>query len=513
MSRLANTIKNAKVSVFFHIIFIFTQFFARKIFLENLGDDFMGLTGTLQSFLSFLNLAELGIGTAIGYTLYKPIFDKNYKEINQIIHFFGNIYKKIGFIIIGLSLILSAFFPLIFENTNIPLSLIYFAFYAFLTSSLLGYFFNYHMLLFQADQKEYMVAKYFQSFNISKIVLQIIFVFYFQSFIIWISLELLASLLFTISLRRKTTKEYPWLKLSYKKDQERKNFESYPELIKKIKQISLHKLGTFVSNGTDNILIFSFISVETVAFFGNYQLIIANFATLLNKLFSGTNASVGNLVAENNEQSIKQVFWELMSFRFFIAGIVVIAILTLVDPFIMLWLGEKYILTKTTVSLFALNFFILQIRQPVDVFKQAYGLYSDTWAPVAQSVINLGVSILLVTKFGLTGILLGTSCSLILIIMLWRPYFLFAKAFRWPFISYVIGFIKLLITFLPIYFVIQYIIHNFLIFKIVNFYDWILFSAMVVSITIILYGGVLYITDKYFRDLIKRLKRSLRFFK
>ena len=136
MSRLKNTIQNAKVSVFFHVIFIFTQFFARKIFLENLGDDFMGLTSTLQSFLSFLNLAELGIGTAIGFTLYKPIYDKNYDEINHIIRFFGKIYKKIGIAIIGLSLVLSGFFPLIFADTNISLLLIYYAFFTFLASSL-----------------------------------------------------------------------------------------------------------------------------------------------------------------------------------------------------------------------------------------------------------------------------------------------------------------------------------------------------------------------------------------
>ena len=135
------------------------------------------------------------------------------------------------------------------------------------------------MLLFQADQKEYMVAKYLQTYNISKIILQIIFVFYLQSFIAWITLELISSILFTISLRKKTTNQYPWLKLSFKKEEKNKDFKSYPELIKKIKQISLHKLGTFVSNGTDNILIFSFINIETVAYFGNYQLIILNFAT------------------------------------------------------------------------------------------------------------------------------------------------------------------------------------------------------------------------------------------
>ncbi|CAZ97906.1 lipopolysaccharide biosynthesis protein [Zobellia galactanivorans] len=509
MSRLKNTIQNAKVSVFFHVIFIFTQFFARKIFLENLGDDFMGLTSTLQSFLSFLNLAELGIGTAIGFTLYKPIFDKNHQEINHIIRFFGNIYKKIGWAIIGLALILSAFFPLIFEDVDISLPLIYYAFFTFLASSLLGYFFNYHMLLFQADQKEYMVAKYLQSYNITKIVLQIILVFYFQSFIAWVTLELLSSIMFTISLRKKTTKQYPWLSLSLNNGQKSKDFKSYPELIKKIKQISLHKLGTFISNGTDNILIFSFINVETVAFFGNYQLIILNFATLLNKFFSGTNASVGNLVAEKNENSIKQVFWELMSFRFFIAGIVTIGIVTLVNPFIILWLGEKYVLSEVTVAFFALNFFILQVRQPVDVFKQAYGLYSDTWAPVAQSIINLGMSLLLVNKFELTGVLMGTSCSLIIIIMFWRPYFLFTKAFHWPFYEYALGFLKLLLTFVPVYFLVRYVIIRFFNSDINNFYDFAIYSFLVACTIIILYGGILYASNHFFRDLIKRLKNGL----
>ncbi|MBC6997986.1 sugar transporter [Cytophaga sp. FL35] len=510
MSRLANTIKNAKVGVFFHVLFILTQFFARKIFLENLGDDFMGLTSTLQSFLSFLNLAELGIGTAIGFTLYQPLFDKNHQEINHIIRFFGNIYKKIGWFIIGLSLILSVFFPIIFEDTGISLPLIYYAFFAFLISSLLGYFYNYHMLLFQADQKEYMVAKYLQTYNIGKIILQLIVVFYFQSFIGWISLELISAILFTLTLRKKTAKTYPWLNLSLKQaDGKEEKFKSYPELVKKIKEISLHKFGTFVSNGTDNILIFSFINVETVAFFGNYQLIILNFATLLNKFFLGTNASVGNLVAEKNETSIKQVFWELMSFRFFIAGIVGLGIITLVDPFIILWLGEKYILSETTVALFAINFFMLQVRQPVDVFKQAYGLYSDTWAPVAQSIINLGVSLLLVSKWGLPGILLGTCCSLVLIIMLWRPYFLFTKGFEWPVSEYFWGFLKLSAIFVPVYFSIQFLSTKLITFKIANFIDFGLYAIIITLSLVLIYGGILYISDRFFRDLIRRLKKGV----
>lgn len=218
---------------------------------------------------------------------------------------------------------------------------------------------------------------------------------------------------------------------------------------------------------------------------------------------------MGNLVAEKNEASIKQVFWELMAFRFFIAGIVCLGIITLVNPFIILWLGEKYVLSETTVALFAINFFMLQVRQPVDVFKQAYGLYSDTWAPVAQSIINLGMSLLLVNKFELSGVLMGTSCSLIIIIMLWRPYFLFTKAFHWPFYEYALGFLKLLLIFVPVYFVVRYVILLFFNANINNFYDFAIYSFLVTCTIIILYGGILYASNRFFRDLIKRLKNGL----
>src|SRR5690606_7392981 len=214
MSRVKNTLLNAKVSVFFHVLFIFTQFFARKIFLDHLGDEFIGLTSTLQSILGFLNLAELGIGTAVGYSLYKPIFNKDYKKLNDLITYFGFLYKRIGQIIICLSIIIAAFFPLFFDHLTINIGIVYYVFFAFLANTLLVYFFNFHLFLLQADQKAYIVEKYAQSFTIVKILLQCLFVFYFQSLFIWISLELISSLLYSYVLRKKISKEYPWLLIS-----------------------------------------------------------------------------------------------------------------------------------------------------------------------------------------------------------------------------------------------------------------------------------------------------------
>ena len=130
MSRVSKTIKNAKFSVFFFLLTAFLQFFSRKIFLEVLGDEFIGLTGTLQGLLGFLNLAELGIGTAIGVTLYKPLYNKEYKEINSLLDLFGFVYNKIGIILIIAASILSLFFPLIFDSVSFSLLIVYYLFCA-----------------------------------------------------------------------------------------------------------------------------------------------------------------------------------------------------------------------------------------------------------------------------------------------------------------------------------------------------------------------------------------------
>lgn len=77
----------------------FHLLFSRKIFLEKLGADFVGLTSTMQNLLGFLNLAELGIGASIGYVLYKPIFDGNRDRIKEIVSVLAYLYRNVGLLI------------------------------------------------------------------------------------------------------------------------------------------------------------------------------------------------------------------------------------------------------------------------------------------------------------------------------------------------------------------------------------------------------------------------------
>jgi O-antigen/teichoic acid export membrane protein len=503
MSRVQKTIKNAKIGVFFYCIMLFAHFFSRKIFLDGLGDEFIGLTSTIFSILGLLNLAELGIGTVIGVTLYKPLFNKNENEINNIINLIGYLYKKIGIGILLSGIVVSLFLPIIFMDISINIGVVFFVFLTFLTSSLLGYFINYHLVILNADQKTYIDSSIYQSLTIAKLIIQCLIVYYYQAYIFWILLELIFPILYSIIIRHRIKKEYPFLKLDYK--QRDSIIKDYPHVIKLIKQTFVHKISGFVVGGTDQLLIFFLVNIESVAFFGNYQMIFQKLIQLINHFFGGVDAGIGNLVAENKEETIKKVFWEMMALRFFIGSFICVNLYFLTEPFIRLWLGERYILEKWILLLMALNLFISQIRTPIENFKNAYALFWDTWAPICEALINLSMSIIFGIILGIKGILFGTLISSVLIVMIWKPYFVYKHGFKKNILEYWLGFTKLaFVTFISILFV-QFstnLVVNFN--DVYSFYDWILASLKMCLLILIVFIPI-FSTIKGFRDVLKRL--------
>ncbi len=442
-SRLKKSLLNARVNLIFYFLNLALSFFSRKIFLDALGADFMGLIGTMNNLLGFLNLAELGISTAIGYVLYKPLFEHNEPKINEIISVFGFLYRRIGFIILSAGCVLACFLPLIFPNNVFELGVVYFAFFSYLTTSLIGYFANYKQTLLGADQRNYVVTAYYQSAIIIKTLLQMTLVYYTGNYYLWISMELLLGITYSVILNWKVNQVYPWLRSEIK--QGKLLFKKYPEVIKYTKQLFVHRIGGFVQFQTTPFLVYAFVSLKTVAYYGNYTLIIDKISIFISNLLGSTNAGVGNLIAEGNTKRILQVFWELMGIRFLIAGTISFALLQLTDAFISLWLGDEYIISRHILYLIILNSFIGYTRGATDQFIYGYGLFQDTWAPVAEVSINLIVAIVGGYFWGLPGILMGNITSLLLIIVLWKPYFLYSKGFKMPIVYYWIGYIKHLI--------------------------------------------------------------------
>ena len=426
--RTHKSILNAEVNIIFYFLTLFLAFFSRKIFLECLGTEFIGLTGTLGNILGYLNLAELGITACIGYFLFKPLQTNNRQEIQNILSLLGYLYSWIGYIILSGGIIISLFFPLIFAKAELGLGIIYFAFYSFMGSSLIGYFINYRQTLLSADQKNYLVAIYYKSANILKIVLQIFLAYSYKNLYLWIGIEFLFGIIGCIILNWKINKEYPWLNVDKKRGHSL--LKQYPEIITKTKQVFIHKIKDFVLVKSDELFIFLFVSLKMVAYYGNYMIIISKLISLFSAITGSVGASVGNLVAEGNKQSMMKVFWEYTTIQHTIAAILSYSLYNFIEPFIAHWLGLEYIMDHKILILLIIYIYITNSRKSVDSFNYAHGLYADVWSAWAELIINVSITIIGGLKWGIIGILLGKIASLLIIVVLWKPYYLFTSGFK-----------------------------------------------------------------------------------
>ena len=432
--RVHKSIVNAKVNLLFYFLSLILAFFSRKIFLDCLGTEFIGLTGTLGNILGYLNLSELGITASIGYFLFKPLETKDHQKIGEILSLLGYLYWWIGGFILAGGIGVSLFFPLIFADASVSLPVIYFAFYSLLGSALIGYFINYRQQLLYSDQKGYLVAIYLQSANIAKTILQLILAYNYRNLYLWIGIEFLFSIIGCIILNWKINKEYPWLKVDKRRGKQL--LKQYPEIIAKTKQVFIHKIKDFVLAKSDGLFIFLFASLKMVAFYGNYMMIITKLISLFGAASGSIGASVGNLVAEGDKRQIMKVFWEYTTVQHAIAATLSFSLYSFLEPFVAHWLGAEFIMDHRILILLIIYIYIINSRFSVDTFNFAYGLYSDVWAAWTELIINISVTIVCGLQWGIIGILLGKIVSLLTIVVLWKPYYLFSSGFKEPVRTY-----------------------------------------------------------------------------
>lgn len=426
--RVHRSIMNIKVGMLFYVLSLFLAFFSRKIFLDCLGAEFIGLTGMLMNIMSFLSVAELGIGTSIVYFLYKPLQENNHEKINEVMSMLAFLYRCIGAIIGGAGMIVSLFFPWWFDHLTTGLLLVYFAFYSFLGSSVAGYIFNYKQLLVGANQKQYLVNSYFQTIGIVQSITQILLAYFYRNLWLWVVVGLIFTIIGIIIFNYRIQQLYPWLNIDMRKGRE--NLKKYPEVLKKTRQIFVQKIKDFILYRSDEIMVGMFVSVVKVAFYGNYTMIINKLNFLVNILSEGIGAGIGNLLAEGNEQNIMKVFWELTAARFLILGVIILSLILFFQPFIGCWLGEQYQLSNVIVYLLIFNLFIRYQTAAVYIYAGSAGLFSDVWAAWAELIVNLSVTLLLAPTYGIAGILLGKIISFGFISSFWKPYYLFSQTFH-----------------------------------------------------------------------------------
>lgn len=434
-TRTHRTLQNSRMSLLLFLFQIFVGFYSRKVFLDYLGTEVLGVNTTLGNILSFLNLSELGIGIAMATSLYKPIQEKDHETICEILSVQGILYKRIAIILCCLSIPILVYMPYIFPSTECDIKYIYLAYIIFLGGSIAGYLWNYRQILLGADQKNYKLMPWIHGVRYTKITFQILFLTVIDFGIWgWILMEFISDIAMVFVINWILRKEYPWLYTVAIPVKELLN--KYHWLIIKTRQIFIHKIGLFVLEQTAPLIIYSLVSLNMVTYYANYMVLIGYTTTLMNVIFEGMGASIGSLVAENNKKHTLEVFWELFTSRIWISAIACFALYNYMNPFITLWIGDQYILDETSLLLMIAIMFLRITRTVTDSFNHAYQLFGDIWSPVAEAIINLGTSFWLGSIWGLNGILTGILISLLATGLFWKPYYLFSRGLKYPTIAY-----------------------------------------------------------------------------
>lgn len=436
MSRKENSIKNAKAILRLDVIYILTNFITRTIFIKVLSVEYLGLTGLFSNILSYLSLAELGVGTAITFSLFKPIAENATQKVKALMDLYRKIYRFIGIFIFVVGLSVIPFLPYIIkdygavENINI-------LFIIYLLDSVSTYFFGYIQTLVYADQKKY----YLNNFTVKKTLVvtfvKLAVLLITKNFFLYLSIQILIGICSNYILYVKINKMYPYLK--EKDNVEPLDKEEKENILKNIKALMIHKIGTVAVFSTDNIVITAMLGLSVSGIYANYLIIIASVTKFSNMIFTSISSSIGNYNATKSNEQTCNLFKFVDFIGYCVFLFCTMCLLNLLNPFIRdIWIRDDfYIFSADIVFAICISFFLTGIRQSILMFKGSMGIYDpDKFKPIIESIVNLACSILLTLKFGFIGVILGTIISTVFTCLTVEPYVLYKYGFKMSSASY-----------------------------------------------------------------------------
>lgn len=432
-SRTNASIMNATTSVVVQVGTLLIMFIQRTVLIRILGVDYLGIDGLFNNVLSVLNMAELGIGSALVYSMYKPMAYGDKKKINILMSLYKRVYFYIGIIILMLGLISAPFITFFINDMpNIPnVSTIY---CLYIINSSLSYFFVYKSSIITVAQEERIIVINKFIFYVMQNVVQMICLVIFRNYIVYFCISIMCTLGRNVSISRIAEQRHPYIK---EKVEDKLPVDELIEIKKNIFAMCLNKFGYVILDATDNLLISKLVSITMVGLYSNYSVIVTAIKGLVHKIVSATMASIGNLGALVDGPNAYQVFRRFVLLNHIIAGVCSICLYILLTPFVTIWLGEEYLLNNSTVVVIVLIFYIWYIRRPADAFGEAYGLFwNNRFKPVVESAVNLFFSIVLGRHIGINGIFLGTIISSLLVGFWVEPYVLYKHVFKLPLRKY-----------------------------------------------------------------------------
>ena len=436
--RTVKQIKNFTAAIFRYLLTFFFSFYTRQLFIDALGIEYLGVAGLMGNVLGMLAIAELGIGSSIIFSLYKPLAEKDQHKVHLLIELYRKLYRYIALFVLVIGLALLPFLTDISPDlVNIPhYRIIYLM---FLANSVIPYFFAYNSTLYTATQQDYKLQNIRSLFYILTMGVTIAVLLWFPDYILLTACTMLLGILSQLLIYYMAHRKWPWLR---NKVEGALSSDDIFTIKKNVKAMVMHKIGSYCIYGTSSLIIANCINLVAVGLYANYQSIVTITSQILQQFYSSANAGMGELIASGSKDQTYRVFREMNFLSCWMYGQLALGIYFVADAFITIWLGTEYIISPWAVLFIALNIYVTGLRMPCATFKSAAGIFSsDQYIPIIQAVVNLILGFFLATIWGIPGVTLAVLLSGLLTISWYGAYVIYRDFFHISFIHYMLDYL------------------------------------------------------------------------
>ena len=426
-----NRTKNATRNMFFNLILkiynIVVPFVLRTLFIYIMGVQYMGLSSLFTSILSVLNLAELGVGSAMVYSMYKPLSEDDEDTVCALMALYKKYYRIIGSVILVLGIAVSPFLPYIIKD-ELPADInLYVLYFLNLSSTVVTYWlFAYKNCIITANQRNDITSKISLVMSSITSLLQVIILLAFHNYYLYLMVCIVTGIISNIVTAIVADKMFPQFRAKGKLPK-----KTVKTINKRVRDLFTAKLGTVIIHSSDTIVISAFIGLAALTKYQNYYFIMTSVAGFISIIYSSMTSIIGNsIVLESWEKNYRD-FKILLFIISWICGFCSSCFLCLYQPFIKLWMGEKMLLSFGMVICFCFYFFTSEINKVFNLYKDASGMWhSDKFRPLTVSLLNLCLNIASVKYLGLYGIILSTIIPMVFVGYPWLIHNLSHEIFK-----------------------------------------------------------------------------------
>ena len=425
MSRTKMLAKNIKWSYVGSIATTLMGILVRTVFVYTLGTTMLGINSLYASILGVLSIAELGIGAILNTQLYQPVAEKDEKTVVGIMQLYRKVYLMIALIIAVVGVFMIPFLHVFMKDADaVPYVEIYYLFFLF--NTVITYLTSYKFSISNAEQKNYINTNFETLFNLLVYVGQAVVLLVFRNYLLYLLVQTIILLVKAMSISWYMNKQYPVLRSREKvtlDDEKMKMIKKY------LFAVVFNRFSDTAINQTDSMIISSFVSVNSLGMVSNYTALRTYVERFTKPLLDNSGSVVGNFVNVESEERKCLLIKSLQLYGFWIYGVVSLMLYFLATPFVEVWLGKEYMISDGIVFVICLNLMLSGVGdRPYVIFKNSHGRFYDDWhVVIASAIVNLVVSITLVIPFGIVGVFLGTTCT-ILVSVFGRPFIFYKQA-------------------------------------------------------------------------------------